>query len=228
MSSGREASALKHNYAGILRDTMTAMKDNYQELMANANHTGSYVGFVQQVVEYLQQYTVEIIPVDKYFTDSSAFPLPATDPTYVVGKLKYYGLRLGQTQYHTQLIAFLNTTAEKAALENQQEYLFGQLGTAMKGCSGMGKEGKAELRLFFLQAVVPAYIGVAFRNSPGKILIGPILDATDLILDSLVEDIDPCDARSVVYGLKIVEALVCTVWMSVVGTLVSLPVLEAA
>jgi hypothetical protein len=221
LTPAQDLSSLRSNYAGILRDTMGAMKDNYQELMANADHTGTYVGFVQQVVEFLQQYTVEITPVDKYFTDSSAFPLPATDPTYVVGKLKYYGLRLGQSQHQYQLIAFLNTTAEKAAMESHQEYLAGQLSVAMIGSSGLGNEGKAELRLFFLQSIVPAYLMVAFRGSPGKILIGPILEATDRILEFMMEDVDPCDTGSVNYALWEVEALVGTIWAELVEIMVS-------
>jgi hypothetical protein len=201
---------------------MGAMKDNYQELTSNANHTGSYVGFVQQVVEYLQQYTVDIIPVDKYFIDSATFPLPAMDPTYVVGKLKHYGLNLGQTQYQTQLIAFLNTTAEKAVMENHQEYLMGQLTTAMVGCSGLGNKGKTELRLFFLQAIVPAYLLAAFGRPQGEILIVPILQATSNIFELIVEDTDPCNARSTDYALKEVEALVSTTYIGLVEILVSL------
>ncbi|RPA86175.1 hypothetical protein BJ508DRAFT_411368 [Ascobolus immersus RN42] len=217
----REVVSLKQSYTEVLQETMSAMKENHQALLANSNHTGTYVGFVQQVVEYLQQYTVEITPIDKYFTESSPFPLPTTDPTYVVGKLKYYGLRLDQTSHQYQLISFLNTTAEKAVLECHQEYLKGQLCTAMNGASGLGDEGKAKLRRFFLQAVVPAYIMAAFGSSPGKILIAPILEATIDILEHVEEDVDPCDVSSIGDALGEVEALISAIWAGLIGVLKS-------
>ncbi|RMX92625.1 hypothetical protein D0868_13309, partial [Hortaea werneckii] len=58
---------IRQSYAQLLKDLMHAMKSNYQDLqssndtsIANPTVTGNYVEFVQHVISFLQQHTVDI------------------------------------------------------------------------------------------------------------------------------------------------------------------------
>ena len=72
------------------------------------------------VIELLQQYTADICPVDRFFVDSAGFPLPAKDPTYVVGRLKGYAGKLKDPKTSKQLAVFIQTVLERAIIDNQQ------------------------------------------------------------------------------------------------------------
>ncbi|KAL7267925.1 hypothetical protein RUND412_009473 [Rhizina undulata] len=186
--SSAEAARLKLEYADILKAMMKAMRENYEELQSKAV-SGAYVEFVQKVIESLQHHTIDLVTVDKYFTDSSAFPLPATDPTYVIGKLKHYGLKLAYPRSHKQLIFFFYSVCERAAIDGQQEYLVSQLATALSGDFEAGDRARPTLRTFFLQAVFPTYVERAF-GPVGWILAAPILTAAEEVVGRLVADVD--------------------------------------
>ena len=190
-------SALKQEYKDLLKHLMNAMKHNYQELGPASNVRGAYVQFAQDIVESLQQHTSTICPVDRFFTDSSAFPLPVEDPLYVVGQLKNYGLRLQDTRTPKQLAVFLQSITERAVTESQQQYLIDQLYTAVSSEFERGDTGKPTLRSFLIQAIVPAYIEIGFSTPCGWLLLSPILQALQQIFDDLLGVLDGTDEASV-------------------------------
>ncbi|KAI9791877.1 MAG: hypothetical protein M1816_003422 [Peltula sp. TS41687] len=188
--STNEASTRRREYAELLKALMGAMKNNYQELQQGNVISGAYVDFVQAVVEFLQQYTTDIFPVDKFFTDSTTFPLPAKDPTYVVGRLKNYGLKLSGGSVHKQLASFVQSVSERAAIDNQQTSLSMQLGDAMASTFEDSVSNRPTLRSFLMRAVFPAYIEHAFNSAAGWILAKPILQASTRMFSELLQDVD--------------------------------------
>lgn len=150
---------------------------------------------MQQVVEYLQQHSIDLISIDKFFTDSTAFPLPTNDPLYVVGRLRNYGLKLHYSRTHKTLFSFFQSLCQRAAVDRQQEYLVSQLTTALLGNFENGDPTKPTIRAFFLEVIFPVYLECAFRGSWGWILAVPILEASNLVILRMREDID-----STLYG----------------------------
>lgn len=191
------ASVLKQEYRELLKHLMTIMRHNYQELGPISNTRGAYVDFAHRVVEYLQQHTSSVCPVDRFFTDSTAFPLPVGDPLYVVGQLKNYGLRLQDPRTPKQLAVFLQSVSERAAAEGQQQYLVDQLYTAMSEEFEVGDARKPTLRSFLFQAIIPAYIEMGFSSPLGWTLLLPLLQALRRTFDELPDILDGADAASV-------------------------------
>ena len=188
---------LRQEFRDLLKHLMTTMKRNYQELGNGSNIRGAYVDFVHRVIEFLQQHTSTICPIDRFFTDNSAFPLPATDPTYVVGQLKNYGLRLQEARTPKQLVVFLQSVSERAAIDGQQPYLVGQLHAAMSNASEDGVSLTSSLRSFLVKDIVPAYIEVAFDTACGWILAMPYLQALREGFKELFVDLDGANRVSV-------------------------------
>ena len=190
------AALLKQEYKELLRHMMATMRRNYQELGQASNVQGAYVDFVHRVVEFLQQYTVHICPVDRFFTDNISFPLPATDPTYVVGQLKNYGLRLQDVHAPKELVVFLQSVSERAATDGQQSYLAEQLSAAM---STNFEDGFAlpTLRAFVVKAILPAYIEQALQTTCGWILALPFIRSMTDAFGELLHDLDGCQIKSV-------------------------------
>jgi hypothetical protein len=191
--SRAQAQGLRQEYRELLQHLMSAMKSNYQELGPENSAEGTYVDFVHRVVEFLQQHTVEICPVDRFFTDSAAFPLPATDPTYVVGRLRNYGLRLSEPGVPKQLVTFIQNVSERAAADDEHEYLVQQLHAAMSGTYEAGIDQQPTLRSFLLQNVFPPYIAIALENLAARSIVEPILRSIQLTLEDVLFDIDPND-----------------------------------
>lgn len=181
---------LREEYGEYCKHLMTAMRSNYEELRATPSGSGAYVDFVHRVVEFLQQYTADICQVDIFFTDSTSFPLPAADPAYVIGRLKSYGLRLGEPRVPKQLVVFVQNVVERAAIDGQQDYLVGQLHAAISGAWEDGRTEQATLRTFLLQSVFPAYCGLAFTPQAGWIFAKPILQSAKRVFDDLLFDIN--------------------------------------
>ncbi|KAF2446833.1 hypothetical protein P171DRAFT_429786 [Karstenula rhodostoma CBS 690.94] len=167
---------VKGGYAAILKDFMNAMKNNYQQLGSGTTVTGAYVEFVQKVVQFLQQYTADIHPVLDFFTNSVAFPLPAADPTYVVGRLCGYAPKLSQLGIPKQLSVFVQTVAQQAATGGHQSYLVHQLQTALCVDEAPPKDRDA-LRDALLQGIFPAYVEAAFTSAVGFVIAQPILQS---------------------------------------------------
>ncbi|KAL8946924.1 MAG: hypothetical protein Q9222_006743 [Ikaeria aurantiellina] len=199
MEHGRvmEATKLKADHKEILKAIMSSMKRNYSELGQGPDVQGAYVDFVHRVIELLQQHTSNICSVDPFFTDSSSFPLPVTDPTYVVGQLKSYGLRLHDLRTPKQLAVFVQSVSERAAVDRQQGYLVNQLCAAMEDETGRKGFGVSELCSFLLLAIFPVYIDVALNTACGWIMALPILDASTSVFSSIMTSIDGAHAASV-------------------------------
>ena len=188
---------LRQEFRDLLKHLMAAMKRNYQELGNGSNIRGAYVDFVHRIIEFLQQHTSTICPIDRFFTDNSAFPLPATDPMYVVGQLKNYGLRLQEARTPKQLVVFLQSVSERAAIDGQQPYLVGQLHTAMSNASEDGGSLTSSLRSFLVNDIVPTYVEVALDTSCGWILAMPYLQALREVFGELLMDLDGANPMSV-------------------------------
>ncbi|KAK4692403.1 hypothetical protein P7C71_g4795, partial [Lecanoromycetidae sp. Uapishka_2] len=223
-----DAVNLRHDYKNLLKDLMEAMKLNYQELGNGLNARGAYVDFVHQVVEFLQQHTSTICPIDRFFTENGAFPLPAADPTYVVGQLKHYALRLRDLKTPKQLAAFLQSVSERAAVDGQQPYLVSQLHTAMSNAFEDGVVARPTLRSFIVQAVIPAYTGLAFTTESGWILVLPYLQALHEVFAELFFDLDGCSTDSVSAVASIITAFLDSVRRSLGVLLYPSSLLEEA
>ncbi|KAL5118997.1 hypothetical protein ACEQ8H_003126 [Pleosporales sp. CAS-2024a] len=179
---------VRRTYATMLHEVMNRMKGNYQQLQQGTTITGSYVDFVQKIVQFLKQYTGDICPVISFFTDSVAFPLPSTDPTYVVGRLCGYAPKANESGTFKQLSVFIQTVAQQAAADNQQIYLVGQLTTAL--CSNETPAAdRRTLRDVLLQGIFPIYLEKAFSSSVSFLIAGPILKCLPSILETLMFDL---------------------------------------
>lgn len=184
----RNTSEVRRTYATMLTDFMTRLKSNFLQLHQGTKVTGAYVEFVQKIVQFLKQYTGDICPVLSFFTDSVAFPLPSTDPTYVVARLCGYAPKLTDTGTAKQLSVFVQTVAQQAAADNQQAYLVHQLTTAI--CSNEAPAAdRAMLRSVLLQGIFPEYIEQAFSSSAAFLIARPLLQALRPILDTMIFDL---------------------------------------
>ena len=188
---------LRQELRNLLKHLMATLKRNYQELGHGSNVKGMYVDFVHRVIEFLQQHTSTICPIDRFFTDNGAFPLPATDPTYVIGQLKNYGLRLQDARVPKQLVVFLQSVSERAAVDGQQLYLVGQLQAAMSNALENGVSSQLTLRSFLVKNIVPAYVEMAFSTACGWILAMPYLQALQKVFEELLEDLDGANPGSI-------------------------------
>jgi len=187
---------VKENYSVMLRGFMTAMKSNYQQLGQETRVTGAYVEFVQKVVQFLQQHTADICPVPNFFTNSAAFPLPATDPTYVVGRLCGYAPKISKSGISKQLSVFVQTVAQQAAAGNQQSYLLSQIKTVLCTDHSPSRDRTA-LRDVLLQGVFSSYIEAAFGSVIGFVIAKPILQSLKPVLQAALFDIRVFDQSNV-------------------------------
>ena len=210
-----DAMQLRQEYKDLLKHLMGTMKHNYLELGHGSNVRGAYVDFVHRVVEFLQQHTSAICPIDRFFTDNGTFPLPATDPTYVVGQLKSYALRLQDARTPKQLIAFLQSVSERAAIDGQQPYLVGQLYAAMSNTLEDGTDARPTLCSFIVKAIVPAYISMAFTHESGWILALPFLRALQKVFSEFLMDFDSTNINSIAAVTSIATAFLDSIRQSV-------------
>jgi hypothetical protein len=202
-------------YAELVQQIMQAMKSNYQELQqdhsgntADANVRGDYVIFVQEVVAFLQQYTIEgVYTVDRFFLDSSAFPLPADDPTYVVGRLRKHVPKLAEAKTRKQLATFLHNISERAAFDQQQVYLTDQLHKAMSGTTEVGNIDAPSLRHVMLTSIIPAYIENAIGDAFTWILAVPMIDASARTVTDLLYDTDMSSNSGIAAAIEQIASL---------------------
>ena len=197
---------LRQTYKNLVKRIMAAMKNNYLELGQGSNVGDAYVGFVHRIVEFLQQYTSEICPVDRFFIDAVAFPVPTTDPTYVVGRIKSYGLRLGDSRTPKQLSVYLQSVFERTAADGQQNYLVGQLIATMVDVAEDGGSEKPTLRSFIVKAVVPAYLEVGLDSSIGWFIASPLLQALQTVFRGILGALDGTSPTSVANVVHIINA----------------------
>lgn len=230
----RSVPQIRRSYSDILRQLMQAMKSNYQDLQlsqsvesAASGVQGAYVVFVQDVVSFLQQYTHDICPVDRFFLDSSAFPLPAADPTYVIGKLRRFVSKLAEEKTRKTLVTFLHTVSERAALDNQQTYLADQFFKAMSGTDELGDPEAPSLRHIVLTSVFPAYIETALKSACTWIFALPMLEASSMTVANLLYDTIFENNNSIAAVVEQLAAILGAVQKSLAWVLVHLDVLNA-
>ena len=196
LDDGANVAQLKQEYKDLLKHLMTTMKRNYTELGQGSNVKGAYVDFVHRVVGFLQEHTSDICPMDRFFTDSAAFPLPDYDPNYVVGQLKNFGLRLSDSKTPKQLAVFLQSVSERAAADSHQDCLVEQLYGAIT-TSSEDAPAKPTLLGFVIQAIVPAYIQMAIESPVGWVLAVPFLKAIKIVFEGIHLGLDACNAGAV-------------------------------
>ncbi|KAI9044075.1 uncharacterized protein KD926_001898 [Aspergillus affinis] len=193
-----DLASTKQEYKELIQQLMSSMKANYQELgSGQASAQGEYVGFVHRVVGFLQQHTRDICLVDPFFTDPTSFPLPSTDPTYIVARLKGYEPKLSSKKVAKLLITFIQGVSERAAIDGQQVYLTGQLHASMMDSYESGDPHRPTLRAILLQAVFPAYLETAFSNPVAWVLCRPIINVISLTFKDLLFSMDTTDPRCV-------------------------------
>lgn len=209
LSGNRNFSVTKQEYSEMLQRVMTSMKDNYQELGNGTAQAaqGEYVEFVQRVICFLQQHTSDIKPIDPFFTDPASFPLPSTDPRYIVAKLKRYESKLSSSKEIQTLTGFVQSISERAAIDGQQSYLVDQLHTSMKNTYESGDHDKPTLRAVLLQCVFPAYLEATLPNRAAWILSRPIIQTITLEFKNLLCNIDTLDAACVSSVIDIIDVV---------------------
>lgn len=179
---------VKASYTAMLTAFMTRLKSNYQQLQQGAKVAGSYVEFVQKIVQFLKQYTSDICPVLPFFTDSVAFPLPTADPTYVVARLCGYAPKVQDPRTAKELSSFIETITQQSAIDNQQGYLVDQLTRTL--CTDEAPVvDRTALRTIFLQGIFPAYIERAFASRVGYLIARPILHCLPNVLEEVIFDV---------------------------------------
>lgn len=198
-------STTKQEYRELIQQLMSSMKANYQELgNSGQSAQGAYVDFVHRVVGFLQQHSRDISPIDPFFTDPTSFPLPSTDPSYIVARLKSYEPKLSAEKVARTLIIFVQGVSERAAIDGQQVYLVNQLNASMADTYETGISNRPTLRGILLQCVFPAYLENAFNNAAAWILSLPILQAISRTFKDLLFNMDTTDANCVSSVLNII------------------------
>ncbi|PYH44182.1 uncharacterized protein BP01DRAFT_392720 [Aspergillus saccharolyticus JOP 1030-1] len=197
-ASAREFSSTRQEYAESIQKMMSSMKANYQELGNGTKSVqGAYVDLVHRVVGFLQQHGREICPIDPFFTDPASFPLPSTDPTYIVARLKSYEPKVSSEKVAKTLVLFVQSVSERAAIDGQQDYLVNQLHASMSETYESGHADKPTLRSTMLQAVFPAYLEAAFSSRAAWILSRPIIHTIQLVFEELMLMLDSTDTACV-------------------------------
>lgn len=198
-------STTKQEYRELIQKLMSSMKANYQELGNSGQSVqGAYVDFVHRVVGFLQQHSRDISSIDPFFTDPTSFPLPSTDPSYIVARLKSYEPRLSAEKVARTLIIFVQGVSERAAIDGQQVYLVDQFHASMADTYESGTPDRPTLRGILLQCVFPAYLENAFSNAAAWILSLPILQAISRTLKDLRLNMDTTDPNCISSVLNII------------------------
>ncbi|OJJ47168.1 hypothetical protein ASPZODRAFT_132122 [Penicilliopsis zonata CBS 506.65] len=207
-SGSRNHSSTRMEYKELLGRMMSSMKANYQELGNGTDIAqGAYVDFVHSIIGFLQQHTRDIGPIDPFFTDPTSFPLPLTDPTYIVAKLKSYEPKLLTEKVVKTLVIFIQGVSERAAIDGQQRYLVNQLCASMSGTYEGGNLKKPTLRAFLLQCLFPPYLEAIFTNPAAWILGRPILETMSLVFKDLLLDVDSTDHNCVSSVMSIFDTV---------------------
>jgi hypothetical protein len=165
------------------------------------------VDFVHRVIESLQQHATEIVTIDRFFTESSAFPLPAGDPNYVVGRLKKYATKLSLSRNQHALNSFFQSQCERTALTNTHEALVKQVTAAVLPEEEYGDPENPTLRGYFLQVLVPVYACIPFSCTAGWVVAVPVLRAVWEIISSLETAVDTNAAGSLQAAKDMLDTL---------------------
>lgn len=225
---------LRSTYGIMLRQMMSVMKNYYQELqstvnveVADAGATGAYVNFVQQIVASLQQFTLDISPVDRFFLDSSAFPLPAGDPTYVVGRLRSYAPKLQESHGRAQLAVFVQSVMERALVDGQQDYLIDQMSTAMVGVDMLSCQ-LPTLWQVMSHSLLTVYISRSFETQSSWIAVVLLLQACIRAAPKIFYNIDIGDGAMVQAAITSLGSVLHSISQQVATVLSQSTLLDSA
>jgi hypothetical protein len=119
------------------------------------------------------------------------------DPTYLVGRLRSYGSKLDDSKTVKQLIMFVHTISERAALDNEQNYLIVQLTAALDGPFEHENLGRPSLRSVLVRVIFPAYLEASLDGSPAWILMQPLIRVCNSIFRDLLHKFSATNATSV-------------------------------
>ncbi|KAI5306196.1 hypothetical protein KEM56_001912 [Ascosphaera pollenicola] len=197
---------VNESYRELVETLMRVMKSNYQELgQGNQYVQGQYVGFVHSVIGFLQQHVQQICPLDNFFTDPKAFPLPADDPSYIAAKLLSYEVRLTDEKIGMQLVTFIQSVSERAAVDGQQTHFVDQLYTAVSRSLERTRTGKPTMLDIIVTCVLPGYMEASLKNPVAWLLARPFLQSltrtfNDMLLHVNVYDQD--DVSSTIWTLS--------------------------
>lgn len=206
----------KREYVDMLKAAMQQMRSTYEQLQGMSGRLGgssydtvkgAYVEFVQSVISLMQQYTSDLCPIDPFFVDSAAFPLPVDDPTYVKAKLKSYDTKLEDGRTRKQLAVFVQTVSERAASEKQQRYLVNQMHDALTG------KDSRELRSVVLTALLPAYIHSSHTLTSGYVLAKPLIQASAAVVYDMIYDLDLADMKGVDSDTNAIASILATAYL---------------
>ncbi|PGH12832.1 hypothetical protein AJ79_04056 [Helicocarpus griseus UAMH5409] len=204
--SSRAVQSTRGQYRGLIEALMGAMKSNYEELGKVDSAHSSYLDFIHRVVSFLQQHSQKICPIDPFFTNPNTFPLPTDDPTYIVGKLKGYAVRLTSSKVANELFTFLQLVSERAAVDGQQTYLVDQLYSAMAETTEPGERHQSNIRFFLVHCIIPAYVEICLIAPGAWILVRPLLQSLTRILMDSIQFINACDVHNI---SSFVGAMIC-------------------
>ncbi|GAM85200.1 hypothetical protein ANO11243_032040 [Dothideomycetidae sp. 11243] len=198
-----DTAALRREYSPMLRQMMQAMKEGYQSLTTSMSSSiadpaakGAHVSFLQQTVSLMQQYTSEICQIDTFFTDSAVFPLPTSDPQYIIGRLKSYTPKLRDDRGQKQLAMLMQTLLSNACSSGDQTTLRGQLAAALlPTADGDPGQNDRALRRIIFHDILPAYCALVPTTSGAALLISPVMHAACIVIDELRFHVNFASAR---------------------------------
>ena len=179
LENSNRSSALKQEYAAMIKHLMAALKRNYQDLgpFTNPISQGTYVSFVHKIISFLQQHTTVFCSIDSFFTNGKEFPLPSKDPAYIISRFRSYEARVHNSSTLKQLATFLQSVTERAVEDGREKDLSRQLYAAMTEDHHDSSTGSFKLKELLMKEIFPAYLKVAFTMPCGWLIASPILQA---------------------------------------------------
>ena len=209
LESNRAAQQRRDRCIAMIKALMAAMKRKYQETQADSSAQGGYVDFVHTVVQLLHQHVAFIqgVSIDKFFTNSGNFPLPESDPLYVVGRLRSYefGLGIADVGRQKMLVKFVQTLVEKAAAEQQQTVLTDHVVEAVCGTQRHDTATKPSLWTVMLGKIIPGYLRSCVVNAAGWYLASPMLKAAKFVVIHLMGTSSEKDKEALMQSLSVLH-----------------------
>ena len=210
----KQAKLLREDCISLLEEMMHSMKINCQELNQESLAQGVYLSFVQSVLGYMEQFTVNhICPIDRYFTESGMFSSLMDNPTYVMSRIKSYEFNLSSTSVQKQLVSFIFSLSEAAAINQKQCGLIAQLSESMLESEDLGGPGELTLRSFLMQAVIPTFMELNWKDQGAWIVVRPMLEVARIVIQDMVYSFNwgsTCSVNNAIQVLNEILWACCT------------------
>ena len=213
MDCNRPAQQTRDGCVALLSTFMSSMKRNYKETQPSSTNRGKYVDLVQTALQLYRQYAHAILPIDKFFTESTDFPLPTVDPKYVVGHLRSFehGKGLADEGNQKQLIMFIQSLVDRAAAEGDQDSLRQQLIAAVRDRRETRSESEPSLRGVLVGLILPAYVKASIQSVAAWRLVCPVFHAATATIADLLSAFDLGDIAALSSFLSIIQFLLAVV-----------------